>query len=139
MAVRQTLWIRFPVGKGLESGGVNPAICVPANLDLPLRGWSLNHKGYAIYTSAAKGTLKRGVKMHRVVLERLLGRSLEPTEHVHHQDWNRLHNCPYNLVLMPMCLNPRSACRDPITGEFLSHLEYKRRYEPVDWSKVCTD
>jgi hypothetical protein len=37
---------------------------------------------------------------HRVVAEAELGRALEPHEVVHHLDWYRFNNHPYNLVIL---------------------------------------
>ena len=37
---------------------------------------------------------------HRVIMERLLGRSLQRSEHVHHKDGDGLNNKPENLVLL---------------------------------------
>lgn len=41
------------------------------------------------------------VPEHRVIMERLIGRSLRRDEHVHHIDGNGLNNSPKNLKLMP--------------------------------------
>lgn len=38
---------------------------------------------------------------HRVLMERMLGRSLMPGEVVHHKDGNKLNNDPSNLELLP--------------------------------------
>lgn len=40
-----------------------------------------------------------GRHIHRVVMESILGRSLQPGEVVHHKDGNRHNNLPENLVL----------------------------------------
>ena len=37
---------------------------------------------------------------HRLVMERMLGRKLEPSEHVHHMDENTLNNSPSNLKIV---------------------------------------
>jgi hypothetical protein len=72
--------------------------------------------------------IKRRARAHRVVMEQLVGRPLNEDEHVHHQDFNKLNNCPCNLILMPSAMNPSPAKRDPYTGEFISPSAYQRRY-----------
>lgn len=111
---------------------------IPARLPdwLPARGWQIHKErtrkrgtGYLIYTSRNKSTgIPRGQRAHRVVMERLLGRPLEPWEHVHHQDFNKLNCCGCNLILLPPEFNPSPVRRDPYTGEYLSPDAYRRRY-----------
>jgi hypothetical protein len=91
------------------------------------RGWGLQTKGYVQWKSRGR-TYRRGQYLHRVVMERLLGRDLLTEEHVHHQDFNKLNNCPCNLVIVSPELNPRPEIRDPYTGKFLGRDEYVRRY-----------
>lgn len=107
---------------------------------LPLRGWCItkayrqrNGGGYLQYQTTArlerttKG-VKRGALLHRVVMAKLLGRVLQPWEHVHHQDFNKLNACPTNLILMSAAFNPSGAKQDPYTAKFLSPAEWYRRY-----------
>lgn len=70
------------------------------------------------------------------MIERLLGRKLYSHEHVHHMDWNKLNNCPCNLVVLPMQFNPRSAIQDPYTGQFMSLEQYYKRYPSMDAREV---
>lgn len=95
---------------------------------LPVRGWEIDRsrKGYLRWNST-RG-IKRRARAHRLVIEMLAGRTLAEDEHVHHQDFNKLNNCPCNLILMPACLNPSPSRRDPHTGAFLSVSEFMRRY-----------
>jgi hypothetical protein len=98
---------------------------------LPEKGWQIDttRKGYLRWTSRGTGAgIKRGARAHRVVVERLAGRPLTEEVHVHHMDFDKLNNCPCNLILMPASLNPSSARRDPYTGEFMSAAAYQRRY-----------
>src|SRR5215469_11125658 len=46
-------------------------------------------------------TKTKGRHTHRVVAERMLGRSLLPGEIVHHRDGNKLNNDPLNLEILP--------------------------------------
>ncbi len=95
-----------------------------------------------IYTSRATTKaqdhgLKRGAKLHRVVVERQLLEQEYRTgvkvelgfdSHIHHQNFVKTCACSWNLVIMPSCLNPTGALRDPYTGEFLSKDQWVRRY-----------
>jgi hypothetical protein len=56
---------------------------------------SINRLGYKEITVAPN--VRR--LEHRVVMERLLGRALRPSEHVHHRNGDRLDNRPENLEL----------------------------------------
>lgn len=40
------------------------------------------------------------VGVHRLVMEKVLGRPLKPTEHVHHIDGDKLNNDPSNLIVL---------------------------------------
>ena len=101
---------------------------------LPLKGWAIEKwgsgtKGYLRYRSRSKTTgIKYGVRIHREVIARLLGRPLLPNEHVHHQNFDKLHNCPCNLLLLDPALNPSCACRHPYTGLFISIELYKKEF-----------
>lgn len=98
---------------------------------VPWSGWEIDksRKGYLRYKSRGKSAgIKRGARAHRVVMEELVGRPLTEDEHVHHQDFDKLNNCPCNLILMPSAMNPSPARRDPYTGEFLSPAAYQQRY-----------
>lgn len=100
---------------------------------LPLKNWYIERwgsgtKGYIRYGNCAKHGIKKGRRMHREVIARLLGRPLRSNEHVHHQDFDKLHNCPCNLILLDPALNPSSACRHPYTGQFISPELYKKEF-----------
>lgn len=99
---------------------------------LPRKGWSIHSKGYVIYTSRSLSSgIRRGARMHRLVVERIIGRALTEDEQVHHQDFNKTNNCYCNLILLPSLFNPSCALRDPYTGEFLSLEQWRRRYGNV--------
>jgi hypothetical protein len=111
---------------------------------MPVRGWRIeagtrrsDGTGYLRWNSTKPFKLNK--RAHRLVVEHLLGRELRRDEVVHHQDFDKLNNLPSNLIIMPECLNPSTANRDPYTGQFLTRTEYIRRYgiqervKPVDY------
>jgi len=102
---------------------------------LPPRGWSLSTKGYVIYTSRKRNSLKRGKKAHVAAIEDLTGKPFPPGMHVHHMDFDKRNNCPCNLVLMDDALNVSPARRCPYTGHFMSIDLYQERYgaRPARW------
>lgn len=60
------------------------------------KGWYVRKSdGYVEEWVAGRGY----VKQHRLVMERMLGRSLERFEHVHHRNGNRADNREKNLEL----------------------------------------
>jgi len=54
---------------------------------------------YAPDHPSVQGKPFKRVAEHRLVMERLLGRALQPGENVHHKDGNRQNNTPENLEL----------------------------------------
>jgi hypothetical protein len=104
---------------------------------LPKRGWTKHTKGYAIYTSRKKNAeIKRGISLHRAVMERLLGGPIPEGMSVQHlYPFNKQCGDPAKLMIAPPQFNPSPALRDPITGYFMKPAEYERRYG-VDWEKV---
>jgi DNA-binding transcriptional MerR regulator len=59
-------------------------------------GLSLKPSGYIEITRGPE----KGRSQHRVIAEQILGRPLEPGEHVHHIDGDRSNNDPANLQVM---------------------------------------
>jgi hypothetical protein len=59
----------------------------------PQGSGSITRDGYVL--------LPGGMREHRAVMERLLGRKLTKGEVVHHIDGDRLNNTPENLELLP--------------------------------------
>jgi len=64
-----------------------------ANKSRPRKTW-LDKHGYPQMTVGG-----RGVPIHRVVMERMLGRKLHPDETVHHKDGDRTNYAESNLEL----------------------------------------
>lgn len=58
--------------------------------------WACSESGYARRTIKADG-LKRNERLHRIILERVLGRKLLPVEQVDHVNGDRLDNRRANL------------------------------------------
>jgi len=95
---------------------------------LPPRGWSIHRRGYLYWTSnATTPGIRRGEFAHRIIMEHLLGDPLPAGYHIHHQDGNKLNNCPLNLILLPAALNPSPAVQCPYTSQFITRDEAVRR------------
>lgn len=58
------------------------------------------------------------VRVHRVVAERMLGRSLEPGEVVHHKDGDRLNNSEWNRIVHNQAYLTRPDDRELIETNF---------------------
>lgn len=56
--------------------------------------------GYLQFTASPENGIHAQKLMHRVIAEWIAGRCLEPGEHVHHIDGNKLNNHPSNLAIM---------------------------------------
>lgn len=128
--------IAIRVGRKPKGRDTRPVAFIPDFL--PQRGWQITKSkskargtGYLRFTSrSTKAGIKRGARCHRVVIEHLAGRPLEPNEHVHHQNSQKLHCCPFNLILLCPAMNPRPH-QDPYTGQRLTSREYEQRYGHV--------
>ncbi len=84
----------------------------------------INHKGYPVLSRQPY----RNKFLHRMVWERTAGVQIPQGWHVHHQDGNKMHCCPWNLVAVPAELHPAGdPLRCPYTGRFLTVGEYRRR------------
>lgn len=101
------------------------------------KGWQLHVKGYAQFTGR-KRSIKRGAFAHREVIAFLLKKPIPEGFHVHHQNFDKLDCCPYNLILMPAEFNPAHSWRCPYTGRYLSPAEYEQRYGRQEPSWVGT-
>jgi hypothetical protein len=69
----------------------------PGQTRRPRRSGSVDRGGYVRVRLAP---YRRGFRLHRMVMEAVLGRFLVPDEDVHHRDGNRVNNHPANLELV---------------------------------------
>lgn len=86
--------IQIPLTKG------QVALIDPIDADLAIHKWQADKaKEYGYYAFRYPGSRNRRVwmYMHRVIMERILGRPLTRDEHVDHADGNRLNNTRANL------------------------------------------
>lgn len=106
---RQTGHDRHTIGRVLDSLGVDrpPKHSCPGKKNPMWKGGVITDKdGYRlIYMPGHPNSSKTGkgragyVREHRLVMEAVLGRYLDPSEVVHHIDGNKLNNTPSNLEL----------------------------------------
>lgn len=68
-------------------------------------GRSIDKDGYVLLFApehqALHGRKKNTIREHRMVMEKTVGRALNPMEVVHHKDGNKQNNAPENLALYP--------------------------------------
>lgn len=95
--------------------------------NLPSKSWGVQSKGYAHHVRRAAQGKRIATYAHRLTLLELGVRPEQLVNmHIHHQDNNKLNNCPYNLVLMPPEFNPTSSKRHPYTGQYIGKSEVEK-------------
>jgi len=92
-----------------------------------VKGRALHSRGYILISKPGHPYANRGnyVPEHRLVVEKLIGRFVNPkTEVVHHIDQNKKNNDPSNLLLL----------------DIPSHSRYHRGWKLIDgiWWKPCS-
>ena len=96
---RMTLIPRSTIRVVLVRNGIEPRGASKEKL----KYWSGRAVGYSIkphgYVEITRGPDK-GKQVHRVVMEKQIGRKLKRNEHVHHIDGNRTNNDINNLMLL---------------------------------------
>lgn len=65
-----------------------------------LGGITMNKQGYICFTSSPKNGDNAGKCLHVLIAEWLYQRKVQPGEHVHHIDGNKLNNNPENLCIL---------------------------------------
>lgn len=81
------------------------AIIDIADCDLHQFNWSASETGNKVYAIRREPKTRKPVLMHRVVLERILGRPLKPDEKVDHLNGNGIDNRRNNLRLADLSQN----------------------------------
>jgi hypothetical protein len=115
--------VKIPLTKGYE------AIVDDVDADLAELKWSAHtpqrRTVYAVRSSYKLGK-KREIKLHRVILSRMLGRELLPGEQVDHRDGDGLNNTRENLRLATSAENQRNAKKRRDTSS---------RFKGVSWNE----
>lgn len=99
----------------------------PEDADLALDTWYVNDKGYVIRRTARPRRLI--VRMHRIIMRRVLGRELERWELVDHLNGDRLDNRRANLRL---CNNSQNGFNRDVPAH------NKTGYKGVSWNTYRT-
>lgn len=90
------------------------------------KGGTIEIKGYRFVYCPDHPSVRYGryVAEHRLVMEKVLGRLLQPNEVVHHRDGNKLNNSPENLEVFA---NNAEHLRYELTGQIPDWTEDGRR------------
>lgn len=80
--------------------GKNTPVMTGPDHPLWAGGTTVNSGGYAVFTNSEHNGECQGAYVHRVLMERKIGRKLSTKEHVHHIDGDTLNNDIDNLTIM---------------------------------------
>lgn len=114
--------IEIPLSKKGKHAGKYVAIVDDYDADLAEFNWTLSHN----YANRTAKDGRRSIIMHRVVLERVLGRPLEKSELVDHINMNGLDNRRENL---------RVATKSQNSANTKPRSSNKSGYKGVSWDK----
>lgn len=93
---------RFPNGRAI--------IIDPVDADLFTLNWAIVAKGYVMRSIGIPGTRKtRVITLHRIIMERMLGRPLESKEQVDHINGDKQDNRRKNLRLATISQNHQNS------------------------------
>lgn len=98
----------------------------PEDADLALDTWYVNDKGYVIRRTARPRRLI--VRMHRIIMRRVLGRELERWELVDHLNGDRLDNRRANLRL---CNNSQNGFNRDVPAHNKTGYKGVRDYDDI--------
>jgi hypothetical protein len=116
------------------------AIIDVTDADLAGRSWHVvpGHRSvgnYTFYAARRRGT--RHVTLHRVVLERILGRKLREGEECDHIDGNGLNNKRCNLRLVDHRRNIRNSHKRQSTTKASDRQRQMHLLIPDQWTKAA--
>lgn len=133
--------IEIPLSKKGKHAGKYVAIVDDIDTDLAELNWSANIGTYTAYAQNRESQTKggNGILLHRVILERVLGRTLDVSEHVDHINGNGLDNRRENLRLSNKSQNggnSRKGKRNTsgykgvgfFKGKWRARIYYKKEY-----------
>lgn len=110
-----TSTVRIQVGGHIGGRAPKYMLVDAEDTDLSAWKWSMHCAGYAGRQDRSSGR-NRQVFAHRVIIERKLGRPLEPTERTDHANHNKLDNRRANLRPVSHAANLQNRIRPPRTN-----------------------
>ena len=96
-------WSVQRIGKrfGCLSGSIHARLVKRGNVRTRTAAETRRLRPLPVRVDASGYLAHRGVRVHRLIAARMIGRSFVPGEVVHHKNGDRLDNRPENLVVFP--------------------------------------